>query len=75
MLLIDLDKWRKKNITPKMINFLDANFDKLKMLDQDLINIFFQDDLTLIDSRWNHILFHGSEDPYVKSRTGIFHLL
>lgn len=49
VLLINLQKWRQKINESKILEFLQKNNKHMRLLDQDLINIIFQDEITLID--------------------------
>ncbi|STQ86610.1 glycosyltransferase family 8 protein [Helicobacter muridarum] len=51
LLLIDMDKWRIQNIESKLFSLLKD----VRLTDQDALNIVFNDDILLIDPRWNCI--------------------
>lgn len=53
VLLINLEKWRKHVQESEILSFIYKNNKKMRLLDQDLINIFFQEEMTLIDAKWN----------------------
>jgi lipopolysaccharide biosynthesis glycosyltransferase len=53
VLLINLEKWRKHVQESEILSFIYKNNKKMRLLDQDLINIFFQEEITLIDAKWN----------------------
>lgn len=71
VLLINLKKWRKLNMENKILSFAEKNFSKLKLGDQDLINIFFQNEIEYINPRWNNIVWHGT--LLTKNEKSIFH--
>lgn len=75
LLLIDLEKWRNQSNESEILSFLKKNFYKLKMLDQDLINIYFQSEITLIHEKWNHFLFHGEYNEKIRNEKSIYHLI
>lgn len=55
----------------KILSFAEKNFSKLKLGDQDLINIFFQNEIEYINPRWNNIVWHGT--LLTKNEKSIFH--
>ena len=63
--LMDLDKFRRSGIIPKMVRM--ANSMILTALDQDAINVFCQGEIKKIPPEWNdagHITEY-TEDPYI----------
>lgn len=53
VLLIDLIKWRKANITKKAFQYIVHNPDKLIYWDQDALNAVFGGEWYQIDAKWN----------------------
>lgn len=53
VLLIDLAKLREIDFTDKVFKFIEQNSDKLRLHDQDVINLYFKDKIKRIDSKWN----------------------
>ena len=51
VLLIDVNAWRKKITTEEIIKFVDSNFKRLKLCDQDAINILFRKDILYVDEK------------------------
>lgn len=51
IMLIDIDRWRKKAPVKKVLDFISVNLKKLKLADQDVINLMFEDDILLVDER------------------------
>lgn len=51
VLLIDFDKWRKKNLTSKLLKFLSKK--KLDFYDQDALNFFLNKDFKQLPLNWN----------------------
>ena len=74
MLLFNLNIIRQLPLfLDKMNDFLYSNFDKLHCVDQDLLNIFFQDEIEYIDPKWNNFIFHGLIVPDLKG-SYIYHM-
>lgn len=74
VLLFNLNTIRRlPSFFKKMNDFLCLNFDKLHCVDQDLLNIFFQNEIEYVDSRWNNFIFHGLMVPNLKE-TYIYHM-
>lgn len=69
VLLIDLVKWRKLNLEKEMLQFLTQHFNQLYTLDQELLNIFFQNEIECIDARWNFF------EPSIINRPIIYHMV
>ncbi|MDJ1482396.1 glycosyltransferase family 8 protein [Cytophagaceae bacterium YF14B1] len=53
VLLINLEKWREKEITKKILAFLEKEHQNLTMLEQDALNIILADDWKEISLSWN----------------------
>ncbi len=51
ILMIDVDAWRNMITTNEIINFISKNVKKLKLGDQDAINIIFEDKILYVDER------------------------
>ena len=64
---------RMPSFFQKMNDFLYSNFDKLHCVDQDLLNIFFQEEIEYLDPRWNNFIFHGLVVPDLKE-SYIYHM-
>lgn len=68
--LMDLDKFRRSGIIPKMVKM--ANSMVLTALDQDAINVFCQGEIKKIPPVWNdagHITEY-TDDPYIMHYAG-----
>lgn len=69
MLLIDLDRWRKRNIGEKLFQFIRQHPDKLWVADQDPLNMVLLNDWKQLSARYNFIpVPHNStreDDPLV----------
>jgi lipopolysaccharide biosynthesis glycosyltransferase len=55
VLIINLDYWRKNNITEKAIDFLLKNPEKAFSADQDALNHVINGDYCALEPRWNSI--------------------
>lgn len=53
VLLINLDLWRKDNITEKLLQWSFENQKKILWLDQDVINVVLQDKIKYLDNIYN----------------------
>ncbi|WP_340106942.1 glycosyltransferase family 8 protein [Rhodohalobacter sp. 8-1] len=53
ILLIDLNKWREREILPKLEAFISENNDSLKYPDQCAMNAILYDDWYSLDPKWN----------------------
>lgn len=53
VMLIDAKLWRKWKIANKLVNATSKIFDRIKMVDQDVLNYFFQNKYKHIERKWN----------------------
>lgn len=53
VLLVNLDYWRKKNLTETFFHFMALHSDKLKAHDQDVLNALLHDKCLHISQKWN----------------------
>ncbi|KPK97167.1 MAG: hypothetical protein AMJ95_10500 [Omnitrophica WOR_2 bacterium SM23_72] len=53
VMLIDLDKWRRKDIISEGLKFAKGTQAVLKHCDQDILNHFFEGQWLHLDMRWN----------------------
>lgn len=53
VLLVNLDYWRKKNLTELFFNYMASHSDKLKAHDQDVLNAVLHDKCLHVSSKWN----------------------
>ncbi len=51
IIMIDVDAWRRVTNTKEIIQFVADNIRKLKLSDQDAINMFFQGKILVLDER------------------------
>lgn len=63
VLVMDLDRWREREITNRLVAFALAEADRLVFPDQDALNVVLGDDRAVLDPRWNcqNTLFHSPE--------------
>ena len=73
VLLIDVNAWRKKNITKKAIDFITKYQKQITSSDQDVLNCLFIDDWLEIDKIYNLDLKHDKIDKLPPQDTVIFH--
>jgi lipopolysaccharide biosynthesis glycosyltransferase len=61
VLLMNLEKWRKVDMTTRILKFIDANHEKLISWDQDALNVMFENKWKKISPEWNvgHNFFRG----------------
>lgn len=65
-ILMNLKKWREENAEEKMFNYLKDNVDKLRFMDQDLINYVFQDQIKVVDKKFNYLVPNGFQTKEFK---------
>jgi len=53
LLVMNLEFWRKHDLTARIFDYLNANGDRLKHFDQDGINAIMAGNWVLLDPRWN----------------------
>ncbi len=68
LLLINLTKWRKSNITKKIIDFIENNQDKIQMWDQDSLNSILCGNWLPLSLIWNQQTYFFDDDFYKKFR-------
>ncbi|MFP7299295.1 glycosyltransferase family 8 protein [Neobacillus niacini] len=54
VLLINLKKWRENNIPNQVIQFIENNPQKLKLMDQDALNAILHRNCLKLDYTWNY---------------------
>lgn len=60
VMLINLDYWRKENISQKVLKFIQNNPDKIIFWDQDGLNVFLKDQWLELPPVWNQQTSHFS---------------
>ena len=51
IMLIDVDKWKAQAPVEKVLKFISDNIKDLKLADQDVVNMMFEDNILLFDER------------------------
>jgi lipopolysaccharide biosynthesis glycosyltransferase len=64
LLLMNLIKWRKNNITEKTIEFISENYHKIQMWDQDSLNSILCDKWLPLPLRWNQLTSFFNHEIY-----------
>lgn len=61
VLLLDLDRWREREVTDRLVAFATAAAERLVHPDQDALNAVLGDDRAVLDPRWNcqNTVFHS----------------
>jgi len=76
VLVIDLDKWRRLNITEKCIEFADKNARILRDADQAVLNyVFYKNNFVELDKSYNHALYPYSTPIDPNKSDSIFHFI
>ncbi len=68
VLLMNLDEWRKNNISSKVLQFIEENPSKIMWWDQDALNAVLYDQWFPLDYKWNYQVFrmaHLAIDPVI----------
>lgn len=73
VLIINLKLWRELNFDQKIFDFLQKNYHTLNFIDQDALNIVLCENISIIDTAWNHTLLFWKPIPFIKWY--IFHFL
>ncbi len=76
VMVIDLDKWRKLNITEKCFEFADRYPNKLFAADQTVLNyVFYKNNFFELDKSYNHGLYPYSNPVDPQECDSIFHFV
>ena len=54
MLLLNLQKLREEKFTEKVFDFIEENSEKLYQHDQDVLNLYFKNQIKELDPKWNY---------------------
>lgn len=68
--LVNLKKWREKDIKNKALNFLNDNIKRLSIPDQDTLNIICKNNWFCLSPKWNSIVvewFHLKRIQYTQN--------
>lgn len=55
VMLINTDEWKKQAPVGKVLEFIASNIKKLKLGDQDVVNMMFEDKILLFDERYYNL--------------------
>lgn len=55
VLLINLDYWRKNNVTNRLLDYIRDNYDKIRAHDQDTLNAVLYKETKALDYKWNFL--------------------
>ncbi|SES41809.1 glycosyltransferase family 8 protein [Salipaludibacillus aurantiacus] len=61
VLLINLKKWREKNMTKHLLHYIKKNHSKIKLCSQDPLNALLHNKWLKIDPAWNYQVFRYSD--------------
>ncbi|MGW3166877.1 glycosyltransferase [Streptomyces sp. NPDC001142] len=64
VLLIDLAAWREQGLSERAVEFYQQNADPCRSLDQDVLNVLFENGWAAIDPKWNRLVQHHPDDPF-----------
>jgi lipopolysaccharide biosynthesis glycosyltransferase len=53
VLVINLEKWRARNMTDRFVAFVEQRHSELRFHDQDVLNSLLHDEVRHLDMRWN----------------------
>ena len=56
VMLINLQKWREDDVETKLFEFAKENAEKIKWVDQDVLNYVMQSGIIYVDSKWNNMV-------------------
>lgn len=54
VLLINLDFWRKNQLTDKLLEFIKCNYNSILAHDQDVLNAIFHGNVIPLSKKWNY---------------------
>ena len=66
VLLMNLDYWRRENLQQKLIDWANANYDRIAFADQDTINHICQDSKIILPLRFNVMKVYLTEDLHTQ---------
>jgi lipopolysaccharide biosynthesis glycosyltransferase len=70
LMLIDIEKWKKKDITNKVIKCIEKYSKLSQFSDQYGLNAILFDDWYVLDPLWNRFSYSEDEHPYLIHFTG-----
>lgn len=73
ILLINLDEWRKDNITERCMVFANKYADYLQAADQSILNYYFNDNFKILPDRFNIRISNKISCKEYQKQVGILH--
>jgi lipopolysaccharide biosynthesis glycosyltransferase len=80
VLLVDLAAWREQRLSRRAVEFYEQHAAMCWSLDQDVLNVLFENRWTALDPKWNKLIQHHPDDPfglekmdYLATTDGILH--
>lgn len=67
IMLIDVKKWNEEMPVSKIMNFISTNYKKLRLADQDVVNLMLEDKICIFDER----KYNLDEKTYLKRTTRV----
>ncbi|RXI98199.1 glycosyltransferase family 8 protein [Anaerobacillus alkaliphilus] len=67
LLFMNLKRWREKRISTEVIQFIEANPNKLNLLDQDALNAVLHNRWLRLGDKWNFTKAHSKRLPLYKA--------
>ncbi|MED4876175.1 MULTISPECIES: glycosyltransferase family 8 protein [Geobacillus] len=61
VLLMNLKRWREKNISAELMEFVKSHGDKLALMDQDALNAVLFNRWLRLDDKWNFTAAHSAK--------------
>jgi len=65
LMLVDVAKWRERNITYKVMDCTRSHLNSVNLADQYGLNVVLVHDWFELDRRWNNFSVWDKKDPYV----------
>lgn len=63
VLLMNLKKWREAEISKQLLKFIEENPEKLRLMDQDALNVILHGKWINLDYKWNYTSLHHIKKP------------
>lgn len=73
VLLIDTKRWQENQISERALVFIEANPEKIRYADQDVLNHLLEDDWQVLDKSWNYQL--DRDERPGRENAKIFHFV
>ncbi len=75
VMLIDLDEWRRNNITEKCIDFLSEYGDVIRVADETVLNVVFHNNFKKLDRVFNYPVIPTLDRIEPKNLNVVFHFM